>query len=97
MGALLSKHGNNTVLHIVGYLAIQMKMSMLQKYNSTVFLLIRIFFSYFSLISKQLANKVEEYKQCIWEIERIVDSWIKNKVQSPQGKLKKKKPTNHLS
>ncbi|KAG1131315.1 hypothetical protein G6F42_003363 [Rhizopus arrhizus] len=39
---------------------------------------------YFSLISKQLANKVEEYKQCIWEIERIVDSWIKNKVQSPQ-------------
>jgi hypothetical protein len=43
MGALLSKHGNNTVLHIVGYLAIQMKMSMLQKYNSTVFLLIRVF------------------------------------------------------
>ncbi|RCH91091.1 hypothetical protein CU097_012037, partial [Rhizopus azygosporus] len=39
---------------------------------------------YFSLLAKQLASRLEEYKKCIWEIERTAESWSKNRAQSPQ-------------
>lgn len=42
--------------------------------------------SYFSQLARQLSGRVEEYKRCIWEVERTAESWTQNKVQSPQGK-----------
>ncbi|KAI8327333.1 hypothetical protein EDC96DRAFT_532101 [Choanephora cucurbitarum] len=39
---------------------------------------------YFSQLTKQLNGRLEEYKKYIWEIERTVESWSQNKVQSPQ-------------
>lgn len=39
---------------------------------------------YFSLLAKQLTSRLEEYKKCIWEIERTAESWSKNRAQSPQ-------------
>ncbi|GAA5799030.1 hypothetical protein HPULCUR_004439 [Helicostylum pulchrum] len=39
---------------------------------------------YFSVLAKQLHRRLEEYKKCIWEIERTAQSWIHNRVQSPQ-------------
>lgn len=36
---------------------------------------------------------MEEYKKCIWEIERTAEAWTQNKVQSPQGKSIKHKGT----
>ncbi|RCH84840.1 hypothetical protein CU098_004944, partial [Rhizopus stolonifer] len=39
---------------------------------------------YFSQLTKKLSGKLEEYKRCIWEIERTAESWSQNKVQSPQ-------------
>ncbi|KAI7895665.1 uncharacterized protein EV154DRAFT_598958 [Mucor mucedo] len=40
--------------------------------------------NYFSLLAKQLGGRLEEYKKCIWEIERTAESWSHNRVQSPQ-------------
>ncbi|KAG1109879.1 hypothetical protein G6F42_015510 [Rhizopus arrhizus] len=39
---------------------------------------------YFSQLARQLSGRVEEYKRCIWEVERTAESWTQNKVQSPQ-------------
>ncbi|KAG2232398.1 hypothetical protein INT48_007302 [Thamnidium elegans] len=39
---------------------------------------------YFSLLAKQLDRRLEEYKKCIWEIERTAQSWAHNRMQSPQ-------------
>ncbi|GAA5811069.1 hypothetical protein MFLAVUS_004498 [Mucor flavus] len=39
---------------------------------------------YFSLLAKQLHRRLEEYKKCIWEIERTAQSWTHNRIQSPQ-------------
>ncbi|KAI9361015.1 hypothetical protein BD770DRAFT_383971 [Pilaira anomala] len=39
---------------------------------------------YFSLLAKQLDRRLEEYKKCIWEIERTAESWSHNRMQSPQ-------------
>ncbi|CEP17190.1 hypothetical protein [Parasitella parasitica] len=39
---------------------------------------------YFSQLARQLNDRVEEYKRCIWEVERTAESWTQNKVQSPQ-------------
>lgn len=42
---------------------------------------------YFNLLAKELSGRLEEYKRCIWEIERTAESWTHYKVQSPQGLL----------
>jgi hypothetical protein len=86
MGVLLLKHPNILVLHVVGYLVIQMRMSkFFFKKKKLIFYLPSLFlFSYFSLIAKQLSHRIEEYKRTVWEIERTAESWTKNKAQSPQ-------------
>lgn len=47
--------------------------------------------SYFSQLARQLSGRVEEYKRCIWEVERTAESWTQNKVQSPQGKSERER------
>ena len=54
------------------------------------------FCSYFSQLAKQLNGRLEEYKKYIWEIERTVESWSQNKVQSPQGKKKRNRVECHF-
>ncbi|KAG0180501.1 hypothetical protein DFQ29_000590 [Apophysomyces sp. BC1021] len=38
---------------------------------------------FFNSLATQLQGRVEEYKKCIWEIERTAESWMQNKAQSP--------------
>ncbi|KAI8979015.1 hypothetical protein BDB01DRAFT_259260 [Pilobolus umbonatus] len=39
---------------------------------------------YFAVHAKRLTSRLEEYKKCIWEIERTIESWTQNRRQSPQ-------------
>ncbi|KAF7729414.1 hypothetical protein EC973_004393 [Apophysomyces ossiformis] len=41
---------------------------------------------FFHSLALQLQARLEEYKRCIWEIERTAESWMQNKTQSPDGK-----------
>lgn len=67
-----------------GYLDIQRKMSKL--YLCIFKQSFTFWYSYFLQLSKQLGTRFNEYKKCIWEIERTAEAWTQNKVQSPQGK-----------
>jgi hypothetical protein len=72
-----------------GYLDIQRMMSKLTlKRKSFVCIILTLFYvSYFTLLAKELSGRLEEYKKCIWEIERTAESWTHSRVQSPQGKV----------
>jgi hypothetical protein len=84
MGVLLLKHVGILAQHLAGSLVVQMKTS--KCYMIFLYNFINHILSYFSLLAKQLTNRLEEYKKCIWEIERTAESWSKNRAQSPQGK-----------